>query len=136
MLKSAFNAQGSRLIIVVVQVGAVKIYVAAVEAGRSGKIKDRMKLCLPPKLVEKLVWVPIISRCKIFIPSSAFDALLCQNWPFSPPNRLTLQITLIREFQYRLPRWNRGTQLLIRVVSSFTTVLWIMGLQWIVELSC
>ncbi len=29
---SAFNAQGSRLIIVVVQVGAVKIYVAAVEA--------------------------------------------------------------------------------------------------------
>jgi len=30
--KSAFNAQGSRVIIVVVQVGAVKIYVAAVEA--------------------------------------------------------------------------------------------------------
>jgi hypothetical protein len=28
---SAFNAQGSRLIIVVVQLGAVKIYVAAVE---------------------------------------------------------------------------------------------------------
>jgi hypothetical protein len=33
MLKfnAAFNAQGSRLIIVVVQLGAVKIYVAAVE---------------------------------------------------------------------------------------------------------
>jgi hypothetical protein len=29
---SAFNAQGSRIIIVVVQVGAEKIYVAAVEA--------------------------------------------------------------------------------------------------------
>ncbi len=29
---SAFNAQGPRVIIVVVQVGAVKIYVAAVEA--------------------------------------------------------------------------------------------------------
>jgi mRNA-degrading endonuclease toxin of MazEF toxin-antitoxin module len=29
---SAFNAQGSRVIIVVVQVGAVKIYAAAVEA--------------------------------------------------------------------------------------------------------
>jgi predicted oxidoreductase (fatty acid repression mutant protein) len=28
---SAFNAQGSRLIIVIVQLGAVKIYVAAVE---------------------------------------------------------------------------------------------------------
>ncbi len=31
---SAFNAQGSRLIIVVVHLGAVKIYVAAVEALR------------------------------------------------------------------------------------------------------
>jgi len=29
---SAFNAQDSRVIIVVVQIGAVKIYVAAVEA--------------------------------------------------------------------------------------------------------
>ncbi len=29
---SAFNAQGSRVTIVVVQVGAMKIYVAAVEA--------------------------------------------------------------------------------------------------------
>ncbi len=35
-----------------------------------------MKLSLPPKLVEKLVWVPIIWLCKIFIPSYAFDALL------------------------------------------------------------
>ncbi len=35
---SAFNAQGSRVIIVVVQVGAVKIFVAAVEALR---IKER-----------------------------------------------------------------------------------------------
>jgi hypothetical protein len=32
MLKSAFNAQGSRLIIVALQVGAVKIYAAIVEA--------------------------------------------------------------------------------------------------------
>jgi hypothetical protein len=31
---SAFNAQGSRVIIVVIQVGSVKIYVAAVEALR------------------------------------------------------------------------------------------------------
>jgi hypothetical protein len=35
---SAFNAQGLRLIIVVVQLGGVKIYVAAVEALRK---KDR-----------------------------------------------------------------------------------------------
>jgi hypothetical protein len=55
--KSAFNAQGSRVIIVIVQVGAVKIYVAAVEALWK-KRKDRMKLSLPPKLVEKLVLGP------------------------------------------------------------------------------
>jgi hypothetical protein len=40
MLKSAFNAQGWRVIIVVVQVGAVKIYVAAVEALRTNKRQD------------------------------------------------------------------------------------------------
>jgi hypothetical protein len=33
---------------------------------RSGKMKDRMKLSLPPKLVEKVVWVPV-KFCKIFI---------------------------------------------------------------------
>jgi hypothetical protein len=53
---SAFNAQGSRVIIVVVQVGAVKIYVAAMSSGDTQE-KDRMKLSLPPKLVEKLVCV-------------------------------------------------------------------------------
>ncbi len=37
---SAFNAQGSRLIIVVVQLGAVKIYVAAVEALRKKERQD------------------------------------------------------------------------------------------------
>jgi hypothetical protein len=52
----ALNEQGSRLLIVVVQVGAVKIYVAAVR--RSGKGKVRMKLSLPPKLVGKLVLGP------------------------------------------------------------------------------
>jgi len=55
---SAFYAQGSRLIIVVVQVWALKIYVAAEEG------KEGMKLSLPPKLMEKLVWVPVISFCK------------------------------------------------------------------------
>jgi len=34
---SAFNAQGSTLIIVIVQLGAVKIYVAVVEALKQGK---------------------------------------------------------------------------------------------------
>jgi hypothetical protein len=50
---SACNAQGSRVIIVLVQVGAVR---ALREKG--------MKLCIPPKLV----WVPVISFCKISFP--------------------------------------------------------------------
>jgi hypothetical protein len=65
----------SRVVIVVIQVGAVKIYVANKQWKRSGKRKDRMKLSLPPKLGErkdrmklnvppklgeKLVWVPVI----------------------------------------------------------------------------
>jgi len=37
---SAFNAKGSRVIIVVVQVGAVKIYVAAVEALKKNERQD------------------------------------------------------------------------------------------------
>jgi type II secretory pathway component PulF len=74
---SASHVQGSRVIIIVVQVGVVKIYVAAMEA--LGKRKDRMKLSLPPKFMGKLVWVAVISFCKTFIPSYTFDALLCQN---------------------------------------------------------
>jgi hypothetical protein len=58
-----------------------------------------MKLSLSPKLVEKtsLGSQLVISFCKIFIPSYAFDALVCRNWPFSPSNRLTLRITLLSE---------------------------------------
>jgi len=48
---STFNAQGSRVIIVVVQVRAVKIYVAAAVEALRKKRKDRMKLSLPPKLM-------------------------------------------------------------------------------------
>jgi hypothetical protein len=52
MLKlSAFNAQGLRVIIVVGEVGAVKMYVAAVEAFRKKERGDEFNL--PPKLVEK-----------------------------------------------------------------------------------
>jgi hypothetical protein len=54
---SAFNAQGSRVIIVVVQVTAVKV------------LKEKgMKLSIPPKLVVKLVWGPAILFCKISFP--------------------------------------------------------------------
>jgi len=41
---SAFNAQGSRVIIVVVPLGAVKIYVAAVEALRKKERQDETQL--------------------------------------------------------------------------------------------
>jgi hypothetical protein len=86
----------------------VKIYVAAVKAKR----KEGMKLNLPPKLVEKLVWVPVISFCKISFPVTHLmpyyaktgrsrHALLCQNWPFLPPNRLTLRITLLDNEKYK-----------------------------------
>jgi hypothetical protein len=37
-----------------------------------------MKLSLLPKLVEKLVWVPVISFCKIFIPNYGFDAVISE----------------------------------------------------------
>jgi hypothetical protein len=51
----------------------VKIYVAAVEE----LMKEGMKLSLPPKLVEKLVWVLVILFCKISFPITqlmAYDA--------------------------------------------------------------
>jgi hypothetical protein len=69
-----------------------------------------MKLSLPPKLVENLVWVPVISISKIFIPSYMIEALLCQqNWPFSPPNRgtswiITLLCIQTSEIRYETRR--------------------------------
>jgi hypothetical protein len=56
----AFNAQGLRLIIVVVQLGAVKIYICSSrgEALRK-KERDKMKLSLPPKpMVFFLSFIP------------------------------------------------------------------------------
>jgi hypothetical protein len=55
---SAFNAQGSRLIIVVVQLGAVKIYVAAAVEALRGKRKDRMKLSFTTKIDGFLSFIP------------------------------------------------------------------------------
>jgi hypothetical protein len=36
-----------------------------------------------------------IARKTSLGPNYAFDALLCQNWWFLPPNRVTLWITLL-----------------------------------------
>jgi hypothetical protein len=49
-----------------VQVGAVKIYVEAAEA--LVKKEAGMKLSSSPKLLEKLIWVPVILFCKISFP--------------------------------------------------------------------
>jgi hypothetical protein len=67
-----------------------------------------MKLNLPPKLVEKLVWVPVISFCK-----NLHCWWLLIWWPvivlkpfvrsFSPPNGVTLWITLFCEMW--VPFW-------------------------------
>jgi hypothetical protein len=49
MLKLSIYAQGSRVIVLVLEVGAMKIYVAGVEE-LGGKRKDRMRLRLPQEL--------------------------------------------------------------------------------------
>jgi hypothetical protein len=55
----------------------VKIYGAVVEALRKKERQDETQF-YHQKLVERLVCVPVISFCKIFIPSYTFDvALLC-----------------------------------------------------------
>jgi uncharacterized membrane protein len=59
----AFNAKGSKVII---HVRAMEIYVAIVEVLR--KKKSMMKLSFLPKLVEKLILVPIISFLKFSSP--------------------------------------------------------------------
>jgi NADH:ubiquinone oxidoreductase subunit 6 (subunit J) len=87
----ACNAQGLRVIIVVVQVGAVEIYVAALEALRKKARGDETQF----KLVEELAWVPFILFCKISFTVMHLMPLLCRNWPFLPLNCLTLQITLL-----------------------------------------
>jgi len=71
----------------------LKIYVAAVHTLWQKETQDETQFTT--KIVERLVWVPVTSFRKIFIPSYGFDGLLCRNWPFSPPNRLTLRIPLI-----------------------------------------
>ncbi len=87
---SAFNPQGSRVTIVIVQVGALKIYVtAAVEALRKNERQDETQFTTKIGGNTSL-GSQLFSFCRISIPSYAFDALLlCRNWLFSPPTRLT-----------------------------------------------
>jgi hypothetical protein len=70
------------------------------------KMKDRND-SLPPKLLEKLVWVPVISLRNIFIPSYWFDGLLCRNWPISIAKLYTdnSKKRCISEFDPPPPPW-------------------------------
>jgi hypothetical protein len=88
---TVFNAQGSRVITVVVHVVEVKICVAAVKTLR----KEKEETPFIAKFGRKTSLGPIYFVLWNFIPNYAFDAVLCRNWPFSPPNRQTLWITLM-----------------------------------------
>jgi hypothetical protein len=89
-MNSAFNAQSLRVIIVVVQVGAVKIYVTAVEVLR--KIERGDETQFSTKIDRKTSLDPsYISFSKISFSVRHLMAYYgCRNWLFSPPNRLTL----------------------------------------------
>jgi len=61
---SAFNAQGSRLIIVVVQLGAVKIHVAAVEALRKKERQDETQFTT--KIDSFQSFIPLLNANVLF----------------------------------------------------------------------
>jgi hypothetical protein len=70
---SAFNAQlGSRVIAVVSCTGRSSENICSGSGGAQEQGKTGWNSIYPPKLVEKLVWVPVISFRKIFITSYAF----------------------------------------------------------------
>jgi hypothetical protein len=59
-----------------------------------------------PKLVEKLVWVPVISFCKISFLVTHLMPYYAKTGCSRPPNHLTLQITLLLPLQ--LHEWQAG----------------------------
>jgi hypothetical protein len=61
-----FNTQGSRIIIVVVQIGAVKI-ICSSSGGAQEKGKDKMTLTSPPKLMVFRVSTPLNTNV-LFLP--------------------------------------------------------------------
>ncbi len=101
---SAFNAQGSRVIIVV-GLGRSNENICsntegALEKGKTGWNSSSHQNWWKNQFGSQLFCFikysfPVILFYKTFIPSCAFDALLCRNWPFLPPNWMTLQITLL-----------------------------------------
>ncbi len=88
--------EGTRLIIVVVQLGAMKIY-AQQQLRRSGKRKDRMKLSLPPKLMDFWVWIPPLNVVNVLFCRFFFEShpVYIQTQGSGAVFFLTLRITLI-----------------------------------------
>ncbi len=72
----------------------MKIYVTAVQALLNKETQDETKIGGKTSLGPSYFLL-----LKFSFPVNAFDALLGRNWAFSPPNRLTLQITL---FMYHI----------------------------------
>jgi hypothetical protein len=83
---SAFNAEGSRLIILVVQVGAVKIYVAAVVEAIRKKKERQDETQFITKIGRKTSFgSQLFCFVRFSFPVKVFHGLLCRHWPFSPP---------------------------------------------------
>ncbi len=78
---SASNVQGSRLIIVVVQFGAVKIYVATVEALRKNERQDETQF--PTKIDGFLSFIPHWMLMYCFAGFFKSQLVYDQNWWFS-----------------------------------------------------
>ncbi len=103
---SAFNPQGSRLIIVVVQFGAVKIYVAAVEALWRKERQDETQfitkvdgfLSFIPHWMRTYVFARFLKISPCVWPNSGFWCCLCN----------TLRITLLNK--QKDPYWGPVVQ--------------------------
>jgi len=92
----------------------VKTYVGAVEALRIKERGDETQFTT--KIGGKASLGPSYFVLLNFIPGYTFDALLCQNWPFLPPNRLTLRITFLNSNTISDSR-------IVLVISVFATIL-------------
>jgi hypothetical protein len=90
---SAFNAQGSRLIIVVVRLGAVKIYVAAVEALRKNERQDETQFTT--KIDGFLSFIPRWMLMYFFAGLCWISRCVWPNSGFWCCVFLTLRITLL-----------------------------------------
>jgi hypothetical protein len=89
-----------------------------VEALKEKKREERMKLSLPPKLGEKLVWIPIISFRKISFPVAHLKPYYAE----TGYSRLTLQITFTSKLLSPKPKTYIRRQCKVRDQFNATTL--------------